>query len=68
METEYLAKFDASGRRETTVVSGVHYSTDEERQSTLTMDIFLSQTMIISTMLVIVAQATTALAIGALKE
>ena len=32
METEYLAKFAASGRRETTVVSGVHYSTDEERQ------------------------------------
>lgn len=32
METEYLAKFDAAGYRETTVVSGVHYSTDEERQ------------------------------------
>ncbi len=29
---EYLAKFDASGHRETTVVSGVHYTTDEERQ------------------------------------
>ena len=33
METEYLAKFDAAGHRETTVVSGVHYSTDEERQT-----------------------------------
>ena len=32
METEYLAKFDAAGYRETAVVSGVHYSTDEERQ------------------------------------
>ena len=32
METEYLAKFDAAGYRETTVVSGVHYSTNEERQ------------------------------------
>ena len=30
---EYLAKFDTSGRRETTVVSGVHYTTDEERQT-----------------------------------
>lgn len=30
---EYLAKFDASGRRDTTVVSGVHYTTDEERQT-----------------------------------
>ena len=29
---EYLAKFDASGHRETTVVSGVHYTADEERQ------------------------------------
>lgn len=29
---EYLAKFDATGHRETTVVSGVHYTTDEERQ------------------------------------
>ena len=29
---EYLAKFDAVGQRETTVVSGVHYATDEERQ------------------------------------
>ena len=32
MKTEYLAKFDAAGYRETAVVSGVHYSTDEERQ------------------------------------
>lgn len=32
METEYLAKFDATGRRETTIVKGVHYATDEERQ------------------------------------
>ena len=30
---EYLAKFDTSGRRETTVVSGVHYTIDEERQT-----------------------------------
>ena len=29
---EYLAKFDTVGHRETTVVSGVHYTTDEERQ------------------------------------
>ena len=29
---EYLAKFDTTGHRETTVVSGVHYTTDEERQ------------------------------------
>ena len=29
---EYLVKFDATGHRETTVVSGVHYTTDEERQ------------------------------------
>ena len=32
MENEYLAKFDANGRRETTVVRGMHYVTDEERQ------------------------------------
>ena len=32
MENEYLAKFDAAGHRETTVVSGIHYATDEERQ------------------------------------
>ena len=32
METEYLAKFDATGRRETTIVKGVHYASDEERQ------------------------------------
>lgn len=32
MEIEYLAKFDADGRRENTVVSSVHYATDEERQ------------------------------------
>ena len=35
MENEYLAKFDAVGPRETTVVSGVHYATDEERQKYL---------------------------------
>lgn len=35
MRTEYLAKFDASGHRETTVVSGVHYSADDERQGYL---------------------------------
>lgn len=29
---EYLAKFDTVGHRETTVVSGVHYTADEERQ------------------------------------
>lgn len=33
METEYLAKFKNDGHRETTVVSGVHYSTDDERQT-----------------------------------
>ena len=32
MENEYLAKFDADGRRETTVVRGIHYPTEEERQ------------------------------------
>lgn len=32
---EYLAKFDTVGHRETTVVSGVHYATDEERQKYL---------------------------------
>ena len=35
MENEYLAKFDAVGYRETTVVSGVHYATDEECQKYL---------------------------------
>lgn len=35
METEYLAKFDAIGRRETTVAKGVHYTTDEEKQKYL---------------------------------
>ena len=35
METEYLAKFDTTGRRETTVAEGVHYTTDEERQKYL---------------------------------
>mgnify|MGYP000927699452 CR=1 FL=1 len=29
---EYLAKFDSSGHRETTVASGIHYTTDEERK------------------------------------
>ena len=33
MENEYLAKFDAEGVRETTVVKGTHYTTDEERQA-----------------------------------
>ncbi len=33
MENEYLAKFDADGRRETTVVRGIHYTTKEERQA-----------------------------------
>ena len=33
METEYLAKFDGAGHRETTVVSGIHYATDEERRA-----------------------------------
>ena len=32
MENEYLAKFDATGCRETTIVKGIHYATDEERQ------------------------------------
>ena len=35
---EYLAKFDTTGHRETTVVSGVHYTTDEERQKYLDDD------------------------------
>lgn len=35
MENEYLAKFDTTGHRETTVVGGVHYTTDEERQKHL---------------------------------
>lgn len=30
---EYLAKFDAAGRRTTTVINGIHYTTDEERQT-----------------------------------
>ena len=32
MENKYLAKFDITGRRETTLVKGVHYNTDNERQ------------------------------------
>ena len=32
MEIEYLVKFDADGRRESTVVSGVHYETAGGRQ------------------------------------
>lgn len=32
MENEYLTKFDAEGRRETTVVQGVHYMNDEDRR------------------------------------
>ncbi len=35
MENEYLAKFDTIGHRETTVVSGVHYETEDERQKYL---------------------------------
>lgn len=35
MENEYLAKFDAVGHRETTVVSGMHYETEGERQKYL---------------------------------
>ena len=30
---EYLAKFDAAGHRKATVISGIHYTTDEERQT-----------------------------------
>nr|DAY40097.1 MAG TPA: hypothetical protein [Caudoviricetes sp.] len=33
METEYLAKFDVTGRREITIVSGVHYKTEAARQT-----------------------------------
>lgn len=29
---EYLSRFDAAGRRTSSVVSGVHYTTNEERQ------------------------------------
>ena len=29
---EYLAKFDAAGHRKATVISGIHYTTDAERQ------------------------------------
>lgn len=32
METEYLAKFDAAGHRESTVAFGIHYMNAEERQ------------------------------------
>lgn len=32
MGTEYLAKFDTVGHRETTFVYGVHYETEDERQ------------------------------------
>lgn len=35
MENEYLAKFDTVGHRETTVVSGVHYETEDDRQKYL---------------------------------
>ena len=35
MENEYLVNFDAVGHRETTVVSGVHYETEGERQKYL---------------------------------
>ena len=30
---EYLAKFDAAGHRTTTVINGIHYITDAERQT-----------------------------------
>ena len=30
--TELLSKFDVTGRRESSVVRGIHYTTDEERQ------------------------------------
>ncbi len=30
---EYLAKFDAAGHRTTTVINGIHYTTDAERQT-----------------------------------
>ena len=33
METEYLAKFDAAGRRESTVAFGIHYTNKEDRQT-----------------------------------
>ena len=32
---EYLAKFDAAGHRKATVISGIHYTTDAERQKCL---------------------------------
>ena len=32
METEYLAKFDAAGHRESTVAFGIHYTNKEDRQ------------------------------------
>ena len=32
---EYLAKFDAAGRRTTTVINGIHYTMDAERQKYL---------------------------------
>lgn len=36
MDNEYLVKFNVTGRRETTIVKGVHYATDEERQAYIT--------------------------------
>lgn len=33
VENKYLAKFDINGCRETTLVKGVHYNTNEERQA-----------------------------------
>ena len=33
METEYLAKFDAAGHRESTVAFGIHYTNKEDRQT-----------------------------------
>ena len=33
VENKYLAKFDINGCREITLVKGVHYNTDDERQA-----------------------------------
>ena len=32
LDTEYLAKFDDAGRRKSTVIRGVHYNTEAERE------------------------------------
>ena len=36
MKNENLSKFDAQGKRTETVISGIHYATDEERQTYIT--------------------------------